>query len=273
MKLSHNKKRNTGFIFEVLIRELSKATMHEDKLRKDSVLTILKSYFAKNKPLKKDLEIYNSFSDVKSLPKETIEKIVVEAKKQFTKLDREYIFKEQTKLINRINKTLGQKIWENFIPNYKNLASINQILQQKMNPQKQVIFEDKLVESLTATATEKTVFPKVNNLAMKSFIEKFNNQYSDTLNENQREFLNKYIVSHAGDSVEFKSYIYEEIDKLKSFLENNKDKYDKQTPKKIDKVLERITSYKNKRLDKTLIFEILRIQTLVSELKNNAYKD
>ena len=273
MKFSHNKKRNTGFIYEILIRELSKATMREELQKKNNILSILKTYFAKGKPLKEDLEIYNSFINIKDLSRATIEKILTEAKKQFLKLDAKRIYQEQTKLINNINKSLGQKIWENFIPNYKNLATINQILQQKLNPQKQIIFENKLIDNLSSSDEEKTAFPKINNLAMKTFIEKFNNQYSDTLNEEQKEFLNKYIISHTGDNLEFKLYIYEEVDKLKKFLEENKSGYNEHIPEKIDKVLNRISTYKNKKLDKTLIFEILRIQTLVSELKNNALKN
>ena len=42
--------------------------------------------------LKKDLEIYNSFSETKGLGDKTIDKLLVEAKKQFIALDRKLIF-------------------------------------------------------------------------------------------------------------------------------------------------------------------------------------
>ena len=58
MKLKHNKKRNTAFIYEVLINEVSKASMHEIHERKRATLNILKKYFHKGSPLKRELEVY-----------------------------------------------------------------------------------------------------------------------------------------------------------------------------------------------------------------------
>ena len=61
MKLKHNKKRNTAFIFEVLVSEVSKASMHNQPGRKQAAINILKKYFQKGCPLKEELEVYKSF--------------------------------------------------------------------------------------------------------------------------------------------------------------------------------------------------------------------
>ena len=53
MKFKHNKKRNTAFIYECLIKELSKAALYESTDKKSKVLFILKEYFGKDKILKK----------------------------------------------------------------------------------------------------------------------------------------------------------------------------------------------------------------------------
>ena len=42
MKLSHNKKRNSAFLYEMLIKELSKASMNNLTERKNMVLDIMK---------------------------------------------------------------------------------------------------------------------------------------------------------------------------------------------------------------------------------------
>ena len=52
MKLKHNKKRNTAFIFEVLVSEVSKASMHGAPTRKRTALNILKKYYKKMKNIK-----------------------------------------------------------------------------------------------------------------------------------------------------------------------------------------------------------------------------
>ena len=51
----------------------------------------------KGKILKKDLEIYNSFHETKDLNEKTVDKLLLEAKKQYVALDRELIFNTQTK--------------------------------------------------------------------------------------------------------------------------------------------------------------------------------
>ena len=53
----------------------------------------------------------------------------MEVKKDFDSLDRKKIFNEQTQLINKINKALGNKAFSNFIPNYKDLATLGLFFQ------------------------------------------------------------------------------------------------------------------------------------------------
>ena len=267
MKFNHNKKRNTAFIFEMLVAELTKATMNESMQRKQSVLNILKEFFAKNKPLKKELDIYKSFDNLEKFDNSTAEKILTEAKKQFSNLDRKQIYQEQSKIINKINKSLGPRCWNNFVANYKKLATVNQTLSQNTSPKNQVLVEKKLLDALTTSEVKKQHFPKVNSLAMKSFVEKFNEKYSDVLCESQREFLAKYITSNDNNNLEFKAYLYEEVADMTSFLTENRNKYDETTSNKINKVLTRMKGYNEKKFDKDLVFEVLRIQSLISELK------
>ena len=269
MKFNHNKKRNTAFIFEVLVAELTKATINEKPRRKENILNILKEFFSKGRPLKKELEIYKSFDGLGDFESSTAEKILVEAKKQFFNLDRDKIFQEQSKIINKINKSLGTSCWNGFVADYKRLATVNQTLIQNTNPRNQVLVEKKLLDSLLNNKADKQRFPKVNNLAMKSFVEKFNEKYSDVLSENQKTFLAKYIISNDERNLEFKAYLYEEVENITNFLFENRSRYGNDTLLKIDKVLTKIRGYNKRKFDKELVFEVLRIQSLVSELQTN----
>ena len=58
--MKHNKKRNTAFLYESLIQELTKAIMNKDKQRKANIIKIIKENFGKGSSLKEDLEIYNN---------------------------------------------------------------------------------------------------------------------------------------------------------------------------------------------------------------------
>ena len=186
MKLNHNKKRNTIFIYEMLVKELSKASMYNIAERKQQILSILREAFSKDKPLKKELEIYKSFQQIDDMKTTTVEKMIAESKKRFAALDRKQIFDEQTKVINKINKTLGPGVWNTFITEFKKMATVNQILNQSLAPKNQVLLEEKFLENFVVVSEKKRPFPNVNNLAVKNFVEKFNEEYSTSLNENQK---------------------------------------------------------------------------------------
>ena len=267
MKYSHNKKRNTAFIYETLIVEMSKCVLENKMERHDSVLQIIKKHFKKGSSLNKDLNIYKSFDDTSSLGTDTLEKLISEAKKQFTDVDRKIIFDAQTKLISEVNKTLGASVWNNFVAKYRKLATVNQVLEQSQTPKKQVLMEKKLIDTFLTVEQQKSHFPNVNNLAVKSFISKFNEEYSSVLNEEQKVFLNKYIMSSGDGELEFKMHLYEEIDRLKNSLVSVMKETDNQTKGKLQKIVEKMSSYREKKINKDLVSEIMKIQSLVSEFK------
>ena len=60
MKIKHNKKRNTAFVFESLMREATVAIIKDDQPRKDTVIKIIKEHFKPDSILKQHLECYRS---------------------------------------------------------------------------------------------------------------------------------------------------------------------------------------------------------------------
>ena len=265
MKFNHNKKRNTAFIYETLILEFSKASIKKEEERKQNILSILKEFFSKDKILKKDLEIYKSFEDIENLGSDLLVKMLHEAKDQFIFLNREAIFESQTNLINKVNKILSHSVWANFVPNYKKLATINQALSRTLNPKKQVLIEKKLINMLNEDTAQSKPFPNVNNLAVKTFIEKFNEQYSKKLNEQQKKLLGHYIMS-ADDDTEFKLFFYEEIGRLKNTVKQKISESSAPLSDKLTKIYEKIDNYNSRKIDRSLLTEVIKIQSLVGEI-------
>ena len=58
--MKHNKKRNTAFLYECLIRELTKAILKEDIQRQSKVKGLLKEFYTIGKLLSKELGVYKS---------------------------------------------------------------------------------------------------------------------------------------------------------------------------------------------------------------------
>ena len=143
----HNKKRNTAFVFESLVREVVKSVVSEDLERKNKIIKTLKTFFNKETELYKELQIYNSILETREMEKDIKEKVIKEARFQHSKLNKDKIFQSQTALINEINKNVTKDLFNNFVPNYKNLATIYNFLNLDVAPKKKVILENKLLAS------------------------------------------------------------------------------------------------------------------------------
>ena len=76
MKIKHNKKRNTAFVYEILIKEATVAILKKDTKRRNNVINIIKKHFKSDSLLRKDLECYRSLYENQSLTQLTSEKII-----------------------------------------------------------------------------------------------------------------------------------------------------------------------------------------------------
>ena len=117
--MNHNKKRNTAFLFEILLQEQTKCVLKKQDKKAKFIESILKKYFDKNSLLYKDLELYNALLECRELTNEQVDKIISLAREEKRNLAEDKLFVEQSKLISLINKSLGNQIFENFVPNYK----------------------------------------------------------------------------------------------------------------------------------------------------------
>jgi len=266
MKFRHNKKRNTALIYEMLVKELTKSIINDKTGPKNSISVLFKKYFNKKTALGEENIIYSSLTESRTLGKETFKEVLNNAKLQYDKLDKKQIFNSQTKLINEINNLIGKDFWNNFVKDYQWTATISQVLDQSSAPKTQVILEKKLVE-LAQPGEEKNVFPKINKLTVKNFINKFNETYKDTLTERQQHLLNKFILS-TNDGLELKASIYEEIESVRASLkETINSTKEKTLVENINRVLSKLDLYKENKVTKQTVFEILQMQALAEELK------
>ena len=275
MKLKHNKKRNTAFLFESLIREMTKAVVSKDPGKKQKVLFIIKEHFHKGTELSKELEIYKSVLGSESVEAKLAEKVILEAKVQHTDIDKEKVFLEQSALINVVNKELSKDTFSNFVPNYKSLATLYQIFNTKLAPKKKVLLENSICEHISAKEEEQKETDQVpsDKLVLNTFISKFNDTYSENLSEQQQNLLNKYVTSFADNGVELKLFLNEEIGRLRNTIKSSIADADfindDLLQEKTSKLLEVIDDFKNKNIGPSLINKVLKIQHLAEEINNN----
>jgi hypothetical protein len=273
MKTKYNKKRNTAFVFEVLIREGTSAILQGDHDRKNTVVKLIKKHFAPDSTLYKHLQCYQSLYETSGLDRNTCEKIMREAKLAHRVLDPHGLFVSQTDLINDVNKELEPSVFNNFVPNYKSLANIHKMFSTNVSPKNSVILEELVLEHMSRTEeAEEQV--EIDNVVVESFVEKFNTKYDSKLLTEQKELLNLYISSFVDNSLELKMFLNEEITRLKSSLLESRDQEDISSDdsmvEKTEQVLELLESYKDTEADQNMLLTILKVQQLVGEIENNA---
>ena len=271
MKTKHNKKRNTAFLYESLVKEVTKSVVDGNNQQKQKTIKILKRHFSKDSILKRELELYRSLYESTDLDRAFCEKVIKEAKLQRRLIGGENIFQNQTELINDINKELSPRVYNNFIPNYKTLASISQIFSDKLSPKSAVILENEIVDYMSqGHSRQDKELKTIDNIVLNSFIVKFNEKYSDTLISEQKQLLNHYITSFADNGIQLKMFLNEEIgrlkDKLAESLKLDDVSRDDEMVAKINKIMSEVDSYANKKIDESMVRQLLKIQNLVQEI-------
>ena len=274
MKIKHNKKRNTAFVYEALVKEATVAILKNDSEGRDKAIKIIKKHFKPGSVLRKDLDCYRSLSENQNVDKQTAEKILREVKIQKRLIDPGGLFKQQTKLIHDVNKEASSSVFGNFVPNYKSLATIMQIFSDKISPKNQVILENEIIEKMVVKIEGDENSGQIDGIVYRTFAKKFNEKYDNDLLKEQKELLTYYISSFADNALELKMFLNEEIPRLKELLEKAKDtdniKADEEMLSKTIRVVERLNSFAEEDVNEGVLLTIMKTQELVKEIYPNA---
>jgi len=273
MKVKHNKKRNTAFLFEALVREVTKSVVSNDKSRTLATKKILAEHFRKGQPLHSEIDCYRALVGCQGLGTDMAEKTLSLAKEAYKNLDPQKIFQEQSQVIKKINTLLDRSVYNNFVPNYKSFATIAQIFGEKAPLKNRVLMERQVVAELSSPSTEKVEMQPVDNLIVTSFATRFNEHYQTMLRE-QKDLLGKYIVSFGPNEIDFRVHVGRELKRLKEAIENSLEmeevKEDQEMADNTQKVLAQLDEMNVSTIGERDILKILKIQKLVSEYQSDA---
>lgn len=273
MKNKHNKKRNTALVFEALSREATVAIIKGDAETRSKVVSIVRKHFTGDSLLKKDLECYRSLYENQSINEETSKKIVEAVMAAKRLIDPDGLFKQQTELIKDINKDLSPAVFNNFVPNYKSLATIARMFNTN-SPKQTVMLEGKIIEGMVGKLEEQKM-EAIDSLTFSTFAKKFNEKYDNSLLKEQKELLNHYITSFSHDELETKIYLNREIGRLKKSLQEaievEEIANDPEMIRKTNAVRERLENLSREiNLNESSLLTILKTQELIKEIYADA---
>ena len=280
MAIKHSKYRNTGILFELLVRQTTSDLINNQDSK---AVKILKRYFT-NTELGKEYSLYSTFASSPALSEAKAEILISTILEQYKKLDFEKINKLKYNLIKEIKNNYDlDNFFKAKVDNYKPFASIYTIFESqnaKSIDTKQVLLNKiNLLEHLTAKDMTDSKAPKslveefmkedkeIRLLAYKILVEKFNNKYKD-MSDRQKEVLKEYITN-VSDTKNLKEYLNSQLETIKNELTTLKESTKDPVVKiKLEEVLKFIKPIKeNQSIKDEVITGILQYCDLIDELK------
>jgi len=280
MQVKHSKYKNTGILFELLVRQITTDTLDgKDSPAKD----ILKKYFVKTE-LGREYKLYETLLKKTSLT-ETKANIVISTLTESSKtLNRGIIKRQKYNLISEIQKNYNlNEFFNHKLPNYKVYAAFYTLLEvnnaQISDPNQIITNKVTILEHLTAAQiTEGKVrdevmeeFQKADQdvrfLAYKMVLENFNEKY-DVLHPKQKEILKEFITS-ADNTPRLKEFYSNKINEIKEeLLSLNKKTKNQVTKIKINEIISLVTTpAKNAKVTDNDLVDLLQYYDLINELE------
>ena len=182
------------------------------------------------------------------------------------------VFQQQSSLIAKVNRKLTPKFFANYVPNYKDIATLQQIFGDKTSIPARMLMERQTIEKMTVgEQTLDQINEKIDKYVVHSYLNAFNKKYSDLL-ENQKSLLKKYMTATEDDNTDFVVFLNEELQSISSRLNTAHNvaeiKEDKEILKKLVEVKKRFNALKDEDIDEKYLQKILKFQKLVNELEN-----
>lgn len=231
MKVRHSKYKNTGLIFELLVKQVAADTLNN---RDSKAVSLIKKYFTGKTALAKELKLYEFVIKNTSVSAPKAESIVSTILELSQKIDRNAAKKQRYNLVKEIKENYNESdMFTIKVPHYKALAATYCLLEAHTNPEvvnPEVLIENKttVLEHLTGVEqvqeeVKETLLEEYSKyeedlrlLTYKILLEKFNGEYASLLPE-QKNLLREFIASVESNNKLF-TLVNEQLDVIKNSL-------------------------------------------------------
>jgi hypothetical protein len=280
--IKHSKYKNTGLIFELLVRQIAADTIS----KKDSpAVQILKKYYGDNSPVGKEYKLYEfvqKHTKLNALKAETTLQTILET---FKKLDQNKIKTLKYDLVKEIKDHYNiEEFFAIKVNNYKTYASLYCLFEisntrDMIDPESIVENKTTILEHLTGTSVEQSEvrdnlieeYSKYDKdlrlLTYRILLEKFNKRYTNLLPE-QKNILREFIQS-VSSSKKLLNFVNEELVKIQDEVKANHKKVKDQVIKiKLQEVLKTIKPVeKTEKITDSHLVNLMQYYDLVAELR------
>jgi hypothetical protein len=281
MKIKHSKFKNTGILFELLVRQIASDTVSN---RDSAAIGLVRKYFGKSE-LAKEYKLYQALITPKNLSEAKAETFINATLEASSRLNKTNLRKEKYNIIKEIRESYDlEEFFKAKISHYKQYAAAFNLIeahnsQEFTAPQQIIDNKITLLEHITRKEIDKegvkdrvmeeygSMDKGTRILAYRMLLEKFNSKYA-TLSDTQKNVLKEFINNITNTT------------KLRDFVNSNFTTITKELTQIIPTVTDKTTQIKLsevvtllKPLDKTQnvkdenIISLLQYHQLIEELK------
>ena len=285
-KVKHNKIRNTGLLFEFLLRQITSDVLNKDQNSK--AVQIVKQKFNENTELGKELALYNILITKKFQSDSKADYFINEVMKTRSDLNNSTLRREKYNLIKEIQLNYNlQKFMSSKVPNYKVFASIYKLFEYStLSPDEKTESFFNIVEHVTTEDNNLRLSETVRTLpddedlrilTYRTLLEKFNQKYTK-LSGAQKNLLREYI-NNVSNTNSLKDTLKQIVKELKHDLRtHSKNLKDKVVKIKMQEALKSINKFcgiedKSNVVKDEYVIQTMRYLELLKELKKSGNKD
>ena len=279
----HSKVRNTGILFELLVRQITTDTLNG--VEKSPAIAIVKEFFGKSTTIKKELHLFRVLLDESSKSTQKAEIAIDAVLKERAKLNNANLRREKYNLIREIKNnynieeffkaklgkykvnaaisTLFETCSKEFISPKITLTSRANIVEHMCGKSNSISNVDRMVEAFRQEDKDLRL------LAYKVLVDKFNSKYNK-LDESQSAILREYINNISNTETlrkKLQKIVAEQLKQLSRDLNKVEDSVVKIKLKEVAKLL-KVSIVGKRKIDEKKILNVLRLSELVSEVKN-----
>ena len=284
-KLKHSKVRNTGLLFEFLLRQITADVLN--KKNDSKAAHMIKQRFNERTELGKELALYNILINKKFNNDKKADYFINEVISERRKLNNSLLKKEKYNLIKEIKDRYNlPNFLSSKVKNYSAYASIYKLFEYNdLSPVEKTESHFNLVEHVTTSnktnieSTLTAVLPKDKDLRIityQTLLEKFNQKHSN-LNYPQKSLLRAYI-NNVSNVNSLKEYIEKVVPAIKNELKQHSNKLqDKVVQIKLQEAIKSIDKFcgvkKSKLVKDGVVVQTMRYMELLKELKKSGNKN
>ena len=276
-KFKHSKLRNTGLLFEFLLRQVTVDVLNKKK--ESPALKIIKKQFNEHTEIGKELALYNLIMTKKFKSDKKADFFLSEVIRQRGRLNNATLRREKYNIIASIKESYDvNQLFSSKVPNYKVFASVYKLFEgiNEMGADEKTESYFIIVENVTTVkhTKNKSYIPEefkdkdLRILSYKTLLEKFNKKYTN-LSDEQKHVLKEYI-SNISNTNNFSVFVESQIPKLKKKLNGKVKKVkDKVLKIKLQEAINCVDKFclnESKQTDDNSVVQLLRYYELDKEL-------